>query len=340
MSDEINLDAALSAAFDKITSEPAAPEPTAQDTADIAPDTDEVESKVEAESPTEPVESQEQEAEPVEQPLSPPSRWSSELKEKFANLPREAQEIMLEREKDGDKYLTQKSQEFAEHKKKYEALEQILNTNRHVIAKEGGDAAAAVSRLLQISDYANNDPVGFVKWFAAQRSLNLDNLFSQEKQNSIDLEYADPIVKTALNEVNELKLRISKQEDERKQVVLSQIQREISDFREAKDEKGELLHPHFEKVRMDMQAIFTANPSTNLKAAYEQAIWSNPTTRAEILAQMEKAQEAKKIEEAKIAANKAAKAIGVKPKSTFKTYVKPKNWEDGLSSLYDQLQEN
>jgi hypothetical protein len=106
------------------------------------------------------------------------------------------------------------------------------------------------------------------------------------------------------------------QQAEIQQRTLSTIQQ----FAESKDEAGNPQHPYFQQVEDAMAWILQNDPEVKaiasgpemLKAAYDRAVWANPTTRQSLIeAQTAAAQaEANK----RHAADKARAAQTLKPK--------------------------
>lgn len=61
----------------------------------------------------------------------------------------------------------------------------------------------------------------------------------------------------------------------------------ISNFANAKDEEGNLLHPYFEIVKNDMFALISSGVVIDYESAYENALWLNPQTRSILLEKQE-----------------------------------------------------
>lgn len=324
----------------------------------------------EVETPPEEITDQGSEAEPKPaetQPLEAPARWSAEDKAKFAALPREAQEIVLERESNVDKTLTQKSQELAEKSKRYDSIEQILAPRRQGLAMQFGDEATALKTLFELSDFAGKDPGQFVKWFAQQHGIDLGQT---EQVNH------DPIVQQVQQQVQGLNQQFQT-------IQQQQVAQTISSFKAERDETGQPRYPHFETVQMDMAQALNSGDAKDLpsaytlatlrnpeareklapemphindvqkemenlvksglarspKHAYEMAVWNNPATREKMLDERKKADEAKRLEDTKTAASKAEKAKGITVRSNKGQPAPTKNasWEDTLQETYDRV---
>lgn len=280
------------------------------------------------------------EPKPAEQPLSPPERWSAEWKAKFTALPRDAQQLLLDREGEYDKGFTQKSQEAANLKRQYEPLEPILAPRRQAWAMQGLDDARALTQLLALSDFAANKPQEFIQWFAQQRGINLTPPPAQEGAAAPTTPDFTPI----LQKVTSLEQQLQTQQQ-------AEIARQINAFKAD--------HEHFEDVRTDMANLLNKGLATDMQDAYEKAMWANPTVRQKLLdsqrsaleaehkaaeakrAEEQKQAEAKRLEQKKLDAANALKAKGttVATKSAIgSSKASALSSREELSRLYDELQ--
>ena len=250
-------------------------------------------------------------AEPADaQPLSPPARWSAEDKAQFAALPREAQEIVLKREGDVERHLTQKTQEFAETRRQYDALNQILEPRRQAWAMDGMTEQQALTQLFALSDFASQDPAKFTLWFAQQRGVDLRQLAGQSAQAAApepgqQPQAASPELAPIINKIQSIEQMLQAEKQEQLSRQQAEINRQIGEF------KSTPGHEHFDAVRLEMAALLKSGRASDMQDAYDKAVWANPATRNILLDQQRKADEAKRAEAAKQAAAKAQKSAGV-----------------------------
>lgn len=228
--------------------------------------------------------------EPALQPLAAPDRWSAEWKTKFSALPRDAQQLLLDREGEYNKGFTQTSQELASLKKQYEPIETLIAPRRQAWQAQGANEAQMMEHLFGLSDFADKDPAGFIQWFAKERGIALDGQPAQQPDSALDQ-------------------RLRALETGIQQEKQATLQRQIDDFASN--------HEHFEAVRQDMGALMQAGRAKDLDSAYEMAVWANPQTREALLkaqqeaaATAQQAEEAQRQEKAREAANKALKTAG------------------------------
>lgn len=329
ISAEFDLDSALENAYAQTTGQEL----------EVKPEPDKETPAVEKEAPAgekETDQGNDPKGEPAkEQPLTPPDRWSAERKATFTALPREAQQLLLDREGEVDKAFTQKTQELAEQRKQYEAVDQVLAPRRQALAQAYGNEATALSHLFQLSDYANSDPEGFVKWFCQQRGINLQGVQPAQSGD----EYVDPVTQQLQAQVKGITQTLDNFKQESQAARSEKIRNEIAEFEAEKDESGAALRPYFNDVKSEMAKLMGSGAAQTLKHAYEMAIWSNSGVREKILTDRKTADENKRIESAKQAAAKAEKAKGVTVRSRKdgdSTPAKATSWEDTLGEAYDK----
>jgi len=248
------------------------------------------------------VEEDSEESEEPETVFSAPKHWSSDEREKFDALPPEAQEVLLER----DKAFQQGYQEKAEA---ISAITDALEPWKDALAQRGVTADQAIRTLFAAQHSLDTNPVQGILQIAQSYGI-VDQLREQFSPETDDNDFIDPEVKALKQELRDLKNHISQTNQGIQQSNISELQKQINDFKNAADENG-LKHPHFESVKT-LMAPFVNNGDT-LEQAYEKAVWADPKLREEQLAAV-KQQKAAKTDAEKAAKVKKAKraARGVK----------------------------
>ena len=270
-----------------------------------------------------------QEEDSEDEGLTPPDRWSSEDKEEFNALSAEAQKLVLKREKDVEKYLTQKSQQVAEARKYYESLETILQPRREGLQTNGLSDAQAIADLFKYSDYAANDPVGFIKFFAKQRGIDLMDM----ETNYDDEDWGDgstntpaPVDQQTQTRLAQLEAQIAQQQQARDSELKNEVQNQIEQFSSNKEYK------YFEEVRETMGQLIGSNIAKDLPDAYEKAIRMNDKV-------WEKASSEKRIKtnQSDVAKAKRAAKSNVKASATNSVEGETKlTMEETMSKAYDR----
>lgn len=318
---------ALSASYDKITASEA--EPAVTESIESTEDAPAHEAAPVDDSQNSADTGTESEGSPADvQPVSPPDRWSAEDKAAFSLLPREAQELVLKREKDVEGHLTKKSQEIAEQRKAYEGLDGILAPRRQAWAMSGVSQELALSRLFELSDFASTDPRGFIKWFASQQGIDFG-----ESTASEDIGDVDPLLARTNEKVENLSRTITQWQQAQEAQQTAYLQSQLDAFR------ADPKHPHYDDVRHDMAALISGGRAKGLEDAYEMACYANPAIRSKILEEQKKQEEVARLTQAKEAAAKAKKSAGtqITTRATVRNAANEGTIEDILAKNFDRI---
>lgn len=188
------------------------------------------------------------------EPLEPPSDWKASAKDKWGTLPRDVQEYLLERSKELTGDYTRKTQEAAELKRQYEEqygdVHKVLQPHMSELQRRGISPGQLVSQFMAWQQTFDENPVNGLLKLAASYGLTADH-FAQVLQQS-PASKADPALTQLQQELEELRAWKEEQETQRQQAVQhssqKQLEARIDAFRTQKNEKGEPLRPHFERI--------------------------------------------------------------------------------------------
>lgn len=215
---------------------------------------------------------------------------------------------------------------------RFKAMDDLIAPRRETWAMHGLSETQAINQLLTISDYADRDPAAFIQWFAQQRGVDLKSFDPGPEETD------DPTLAPVLAEVRELKTRLTQQDQQAEIQSQHQIAAQIEAFRTEKVD-GQPKYPHFETVRPDMAALIAQGRAASMEEAYDRAVWAHPETRAQKLAEQDKAKEAERLAKAKQAANKAAKATAGSPASQgVNVAPSTRSIDDTMAEAYDRAQ--
>lgn len=333
------IEATMADAFDKASNDetenapPVEEEGAADDTEDTEAAGSEAESAdADAADEADQADDEQDGADAEEASLSAPSRWSDADKEAFSALPREAQELVLKRERDVEAHLTRESQKVAEVQKSLGQVNDIIEQRREAWALQGVTPDAAVQQLFALSDFAGRDPRGFVEWFAQQQGIDLSEQIGPSDDGS-----SNPEIQALRAEIAELRGMEQQRTQQQVQAEQQTIHQVIQDF--AADAAQA---PHFDKLQNEIagilpaikQAMPGAAPKEWLKAAYDKAVWMNDETRAAELAKVEAA----KRQAATARAAKARKAAGgnVRGNSAGAEHRETRTLDETMSEAFDR----
>jgi hypothetical protein len=260
----------------KTTSEPDIPEE--KESIEDTPDSKESESEsLDQVAPENEEDATDSEVDPSEQegsedseepPLEAPQNWSEDVRRKFNDLPKDAQEYMLKRDKEMTADYTRKTQEVAEQRKSYEAFDKVIAPMRQQIAASGVGEAEYIARLLNADMALRNNPKMALKQLAQGYGIDL----SSYDNEVVDWNDSDPQI-TQLKQQNETILaELNQFKRQNLQTARHQTESRITSFAQTKDDKGNLKYPHFEKVRTRMGNLIDAKEAEGLEDAYAKAI--------------------------------------------------------------------
>lgn len=247
-----------------------------------------------------------------EEVIQAPEHWSAEDRETFTSLPSAARQYLLKREKQYEQGIQQKAEE-------QRAIQEAFGPYRDILKMRGVDEATAIRTWTAAQQALELDPVTGFKMLIQQFTPDVQEALKAElghREAAVrDDDYVDPEVRELRKQLRDTQQQNSQTNAQYQQLRQQEALDQVRQFREATDESGKPLHPHFDKVVDDMRALLTAGTVPDLKAAYEKAVWSLPEYRDEFAAQQRKEAEreaARRREEAANKAKKTAKAVNGK----------------------------
>lgn len=203
-------------------------------------------------------------ADPAPQPVEPHPRWPAELKAAFASWPPDVQKAFRERDGATEAEYTRKTQEVAEQRKQFAPVLSEVEKWSPYFQQQGLSPGQAISKLIQ-AEYTlrNGTPAQRQAMFAQLAHDYQVSAIGQ--QNPVAHSQTDPAVA-------ELKQQLSGLQDYIETTEQQKLKSEIDAFSQAKDQSGQLLRPHFERVRETMGRLLDSGQATDLDAAYAKAV--------------------------------------------------------------------
>lgn len=266
--------------------------------------------------------------------IAPPQSMSAKDREAFHALPPEQQRWISERVKQQEADYTKKSMEIADQRKAYERLDQILAPRKQQLAMAGMDESTAIGQLFALSDFADRDPGGFIRYLANQRGLDLNSLLAGGQQQAVD-----PQFQALQRELESVKGVLHNQQSQAQQVQLQAIEKTISDFSSNPE------FPFYAELEADMvpvvQALRLQNPGASphdlMAKAYKMAMAANGEVSAKAEADRKAKEEADRVAKAKADAAKAKKAKGISSTSSLPAKAaKAKDVDAFIGALVDE----
>ena len=299
-----------------------APEAEAEaETLPEPPEPDEADDEPEEASEDEPDEAEAEEA-PELEAIQPPQHWPQDFSEEFSALPVEAQHMFMKRYKQMEADHTKKTQGIAKYKKRQEAFDEIMAPFKGDFERAGMDDVGAVRQLLAAHDYLRKDPANAINWLANQYGVDIGAIGNDPASED---EFADPKVKGLEQQVAQLTAFIQNQQTQQQSHEQASTQSFIDQFAAETDAGGNPAHPHFEQVRSVMGSLISSGNATDLKTAYEMAVYADPELRKAELESVAASQSQAKVKTEAVQKAKKAQRSKVRGSATPASQALPAN---------------
>lgn len=262
----------------------------------------------------------------TESKLEAPKNWSDDVKKVFDTLPRKSQEFMIKRDKEMTSDYTKKTQDLAEQRKNIEALDKVLQPARQNIQATGIGEAEYISRLLNADQALRTNPKMALRQLAQGYGINLSSL-EDESESWND---PDPQIAQLMQQNQQIMAELNQFKQQNMQSTVAQTEQTVEQFSTKTDANGNLLHPHFDKVRVKMGNLIDAGEAKGLDDAYAKAVRLDDDLYAEALKQSQLSVKKQEDSKRKKAVEKARK---VKPSASAnppKGSVKPSDLDSLL----------
>jgi hypothetical protein len=284
------------------------------------------EQQPEADEPDEANDDDEAEDEPAEaaelEALPAPNHWPKDFAAKFEALEPPAQHLFMQRYKDLEGDYTKKTQAIAKYKKRQDAFDEIMQPFKGDFERAGMDDVGAVRQLLAAHDYLRKDPANAIAWLANQYGVDTSAIGNDP---ALEDEFADPQVKALQQQVAQLTGFIQNQQTQQQSYEQASTQSFIDQFAAETDASGNPAHPHFETVRSVMGSLISSGNATDLKSAYEAAVYANPELRQEELKRVAARQSQAKVKTEAVQKAKKAQRSKVRGSATPAAQALPAN---------------
>lgn len=236
------------------------------------------------------------------QPIQPPASWSAPAKAAFSTLPPIVQQEIAKREAD----VSRGFEDRAAALKRYEPLEQILQPRREMLAARGVSDVDFVKTLFAASDWIDRDPVSALRELMRQKGVTLQHLGVQAQpgQQPPHAAQLPPAVRTLAQQVQHLQTQLSQRDQAERAQRLQSFKSEIDAF------AADPANTYFHNVCEDMIGLLQSGRASELKDAYDKAVWANPETRALLQAEQARRAEADRLNAQRQAARGARRAAG------------------------------
>lgn len=309
---------------------------------------EEAEEEIEEVENAEEVAEDEEETEVVEEALAAPEHWAEEDRETFSSQNEEVKTYLLKRHNEMEAGFTKKSQELAEQRKQVESHMAFVNKWEPHTQAMGIPLEHGLEKLLEADRTLRSGTPEQKKFILDQIALDYGISVSE----TVADEYADPQLKAMQDQINTLNGSIQtreQQEQQRadglKQQSVVDAQTAIDAFKTETDDKGALVRPHFGTLEADILAIVQSGQAgagdlkSQLESSYDKALWMNPTTREQLMAQQQSSSKKETIDKQSKAAAQAKKSAKSNKKGTSAKAEKPKTPPNLRDDIAEQLKQ-
>lgn len=212
----------------------------------------------------------------------PPPGWSAEAKATWATLPPALQQAVLKREQEVSDGFRQKSDEM----RRFQELEGVIAPRRSYYQRFGFKSdAEAVNHLMTLSDSMERNPGATIAHLAQHYGVDLRTLTGGQVQQNPQLQQPQqqqqPDIARTVQE----------------QVEMTFARMTVQEFEADPPE-------HYQEVKPLMQKLLQMGEATDLKDAYDKAVWMRPDLRQQVLDSQKAAEEAKRVQAQQAAAAK------------------------------------
>lgn len=215
--------------------------------------------------------------------------------------------------------FTKKNQEFSEQKKFADSIEEAFKTTGIEVV---GDARKQlITNYLSFDKLIQQNPKEAVKRLMGYTKLSPQDFIEQASPtDDSDSEFYTETERKLFNTVETLNKKLAALEQQSKASVDQQRVQSVQEFKEAKDEQGNLLHPHFDIVKSEMMDLADSFPNMTISQLYAKAVRLNDDVYKQTLeaekAKLLKEQEDKRKAEIEKAKKLNRQSYGVKPQNT------------------------
>ena len=252
------------------------PEPTPSEPRPLAGETSAEEVEVQSDPSDDAAEGQEgadveatPDGEPEPDALAAPKTWPAEHREAFEHLPEDQRSFMLQREQERDAAFTRKTTDLAEQRRQIESLQGVLAPYKQQMQAHGISEAEYVSRLMTYDNALRQNPKLALQNLAQHYGIKLSG---DSGVDYVEETPSDPQILQLQQQLNQTQAHIQTMQQSQVMAQQQQLVDQVESFSTAKDAKGNLKHPHFEKLRERMGRLVNAGETTDLEEAYGKAL--------------------------------------------------------------------
>jgi hypothetical protein len=176
--------------------------------------------------------------------------------------------------------------------REHEAIASLMQPFEAQLNAAGMDRVAGIRSLVGAQQMLTQNPAHGIEQLISQYGgAQAKDIVSgiAKKMGLLDAaigeadDYVDPAVSALNGRFDKIEQQIQQTQTNTEQQRINEANNQIKAFAEAKDEQGNLLHPHFKKVEAAMGSALQSGAATGMEAAYSQATWADAELREELI---------------------------------------------------------
>lgn len=253
------------------------------------------------ETPVKDAEGEETPVEEVKEEVEPPPQGlSAKMKEKWKELDPEVRQELARREEDFHKKLTASDSEYHFGKK----MKDVVSPYMAIIQSEGGTPESAVKDLLNtayiLRTGSPQQKAQLVMQVAQQYGVDLQQAMQPQEQVHPALAQMQQELAMLRQQANPEIIKQQLQEEMESANIMSQVNAFA----------GDPANKYFEQVKPLMASLLSSGAAQDIQEAYDKACYADPTIRSTLLAEQNKALEAKRKAEVQRKKQASASVVG------------------------------
>lgn len=226
-----------------------------------------------------------------------PGTWRTEAKAKWETTDPLVKAEVLRREDDFTKNTAKLQQEISQINNAYTPIEQVIGPRRALWRAQHGSEGAALTKLLNVSDLATQQPNDFLAMYLSDPNVasRVDMQKISGSQGGQGAAQANPQVQAMQQKITGLEQQLSGFLNTHQTQQLQSTEAQIRSFAEATDDQGTPLRPHWGALSADIFNIIPSlkaqfpgiTPDQLLDKAYKIASFTNGDVSQEVEQQNE-----------------------------------------------------
>ena len=221
------------------------------------------------------------------QGLLPHENWDEARTSAFNNLGEneEAKQVFMDSYKSLEQGFQKKFDGLATDHKEYEQIVGLMTPFEAQLNAQGLSRYQGIHRLVGAEQLLSQNPVNglsqLVQQYGGQDAKAIVHQLAQqygitEAANNESEAYVDPEIKALQDRLYASEAREQQNLNNARATQQQEVNNQVTLFMEAKDDTGNLLHPHFNKVEPIMAALMNQGINEPLDDLYQRAVRQDP----------------------------------------------------------------